>query len=80
MKKNVLDKTSVLNHGHKDFLAKSLYLTIKKNFLIKENQYIQRIDNEGSKMSTSPNLLLFFMSGFFYFLSVSIIKFRKINI
>ena len=77
MKKNVLNETSILGYGHGDFFVEFLYSAIKKNFAIKEIPYIQKKDDEGSNTSTSPNLFRFFILGFFYFVRVLIIRFRR---
>ena len=77
MKKNVLNETSILGYGHGDFFVEFLYSAIKKNFAIKEIPYIQKKDDEGSNTSTSPNLFRFFVLGFFYFVRVLIIRFRR---
>ena len=77
MKKNVLNETSILGYGHGDFFVEFLYSAIKKNFAIKEIPYTQKKDDEGSNTSTSPNLFRFFILGFFYFVRVLIIRFRR---
>tara|TARA_B100000963_G_C22484582_1_gene606301 strand:- start:37 stop:741 length:705 start_codon:yes stop_codon:yes gene_type:complete len=77
MKKNVLNETTILGYGHGDFFVEFLYSVLKKNFSIKEIPYTQKKDDEGSNTSTSPNIFRFFILGFFYFLRVLIIRFRR---
>tara|TARA_B110000967_G_C18673783_1_gene454460 strand:+ start:115 stop:819 length:705 start_codon:yes stop_codon:yes gene_type:complete len=77
MKRSVLNESSLLGYGHGDFFIEFLYSVIKKGFSIKEIPYKQKIDDEDASTSTSPNLLKFFILGFFYFLRVLITRFRR---
>ena len=77
MKRSVLNETTLLGYGHGDFFIEFLYSVIKKNFSIKEIPYSQKKDDEDSNTNTSPNLLRFFVLGFFYFLRVLMTKFRR---
>ena len=77
MKRSVLNESSLLGYGHGDFFIEFLYSVIKKGFSIKEIPYKQKIDDADASTSTSPNLLKFFILGFFYFLRVLITRFRR---
>lgn len=77
MKKRVLNETTILGYGHGDFFVEFLYSVIKKNFSILEIPYTQKKDDEDSNTSTSPNLFRFLILGFFYFIRVLIIRFRR---
>jgi len=77
MKKDILNETTILGYGHGDFFVEFLYSVIKKKFTIKEIPYIQKKDDDGSNTTTSPNLFRFFLLGFFYFIRVLLIRFRR---
>ena len=77
MKRSVLNETTLLGYGHGDFFIEFLYSVIKKNFSIKEIPYKQKKDDEEGNTNTSPNLLRFFVLGFFYFLRVLLTRFRR---
>jgi glycosyltransferase involved in cell wall biosynthesis len=77
MKRNVLNETTLLGYGHGDFFIEFLYSVLKKNFQIKEIPYKQKADEDDGGTKTSPNLLKFFILGFFYFLRVLLTRFRR---
>lgn len=77
MKRSVLNETTLLGYGHGDFFIEFLYSVIKKKFSIKEIPYKQKKDLDEENTNTSPNLLRFFVLGFFYFLRVLITRFRR---
>ena len=77
MKRRVLNETRLLGYGHGDFFIEFLYSAIKKDFRIKEIPYNQKADEEEGNTKTSPNLIKFFLLGFFYFLRVLITRFRR---
>ncbi len=77
MKRTVLNETSLLGYGHGDFFIEFLFNVINKDFLIKEIPYKQRVDDEEDSTKTSPNLLKFFILGFFYFIRVLLTRFRR---
>lgn len=76
MKRAVLNETVLLGYGHGEFFIEFLYTAINKNYLIKEIPYKQRKDDDDNT-NTSPNLLRFFILGFFYFLRVLFCRFRR---
>lgn len=77
MKRKVLNETAILGYGHGDFFIEFLFSAIKKGYLIKEIPYVQKKDEEDGNTTTSPNLVRFFILGFFYFLRVLITRFRR---
>tara|TARA_B100000767_G_C19673435_1_gene496277 strand:+ start:204 stop:908 length:705 start_codon:yes stop_codon:yes gene_type:complete len=77
MKRSVLNETTILGYGHGEFFIEYLYAVIKKKFSIKEIPYNQKKDSDEENTNTSPNLLRFFILGFFYFLRVIITRFRR---
>ena len=77
MKREVLNETTLLGYGHGDFFIEFLYSVIKKGFSIKEIPYKQKPDDDEGNTKTSPNLLRFFVLGFFYFLRVLVTKIRR---
>ena len=77
MKRNVLNETTLLGYGHGDFFIEFLYSVLKKDFQIKEIPYKQKADEVDGGTKTSPNLLKFFILGFFYFLRVLLTRFRR---
>ena len=77
MKREALKQGVPISYGHGEFFIEFLYSVIKKGFSIKEIPYKQKIDDADASTSTSPNLLKFFILGFFYFLRVLITRFRR---
>ena len=77
MKRSVLNETNLLGYGHGDFFVEFLYDVIRKGFRIKEVPYKQKKDDDDENSTTSPNLLRFFILGFFYFVRVLITRFRR---
>jgi glycosyltransferase involved in cell wall biosynthesis len=77
MKRTVLNEATILGYGHGDFFVEFLHNVIKKKLSIKEIPYKQKKDDEEGNTTTSPNLIRFFMLGFFYFIRVLLIKFRR---
>ena len=77
MKRSVLNETVLLGYGHGDFFIEFLYSVIKKKFKIKEIPYKQKKDDDENNTNTSPNLIKFFILGFFYFTRIFITRFRR---
>ena len=77
MKRVVLNETILLGYGHGEFFIEFLYSALKKDYKIKELPYKQKKDDDEENTNTSPNLLRFFMLGFFYFTRVLITRFRR---
>ena len=76
MKREVLLSVVPISTGHGEFFIEFLYTAINKDYQIKEIPYNQRKDDDDNT-NTSPNLLRFFILGFFYFLRVLFCRFRR---
>ena len=77
MKRKVLNETTLLGYGHGDFFIEFLYLVNKASFKIKEIAYTQKKDDIEGNTNTSPNLVKFFILGFFYIYRILITRFRR---
>ena len=77
MKRNVLNESVLLGYGHGEFFIEFLYSVLKSGFKIKELPYKQKRDDDEENTNTSPNLVRFFLLGFFYFTRVIITRFRR---
>lgn len=75
MRKEVLDSVVPICYGHGEFFIEFLYKCHKKGINIKEIPYIQLNDIEGNS-KTAPNILKFFILGFFYLVRIINTKFR----
>jgi len=77
MKRKVLNETTLLGYGHGDFFIEFLYLVNKASFKIKEIAYTQKKDDIEGNTNTSPNLIKFFVLGFFYIFRILITRLRR---
>tara|TARA_B110000285_G_scaffold117603_1_gene133301 strand:- start:438 stop:1142 length:705 start_codon:yes stop_codon:yes gene_type:complete len=77
MKRSTLNETVLLGYGHGDFFIEFLYSVIQKRLSIKEIPYKQKKDQVESSSNTAPNLVRFFILGFFYFTRILITRFRR---